>query len=121
MRKISSYFIYLLVVYYISIETSKYKRSLKKVLKNKTRELERLENIKNIILECDNLYMLLLSEFKNVYHIEKKTGNLKEYYTARLNDKIRLFMRPVGEYPYREIEIDEIVFENIDDKHYGEG
>lgn len=105
----------------IITETSRYKKSKRKILKNKTRELERLENIKNLIIKCDNLHVLLLSEFKNVYRIEKKTGNLKEFYTARLNDKIRLFMRPVGEYPYKEIEIDEIIFENIDDKHYGEG
>ena len=105
----------------IITETSKYKRSLKKILKNKTRELERLENIRNLILECDNLHLLLLSEFKNVYRIEKKTGDLKEFYTARLNDKIRLLMRPLGEYPYKEIEINEIIFEDIDDKHYGEG
>ena len=104
----------------IIMETSRYKRSLKKILKNKKRELERLENIKNLILECDNLH-LLLSEFKNVYHIEKKTGDMKEFYTARLNDKIRLLMRPVGEYPNKEVEIDEIIFEDIDDKHYGEG
>ena len=29
-------------------------------------------------------------------------------------------MKPVGDYPYKEIEIDEIIFEDIDDKHYGE-
>ena len=102
-------------------ETSKYKRSLKKVLKNKTKELERLENIKNVILVSDNLHRLLLSEAKIIYHIEKKSGNLKEYYTARLNDKIRLLMKPVGEYPYKEIEITEIILEDIDDTHYGEG
>lgn len=102
-------------------ETTKYKRSLKKILKNKTRELERLNNIRNLILGSDNLHELLLSSLKNVYHIEKKTGNLKELYTARLNDKIRLLMRPIGEYPYNEIEIDEIIFEDIDNTHYGEG
>lgn len=105
----------------IIIENSKYKKSKQKVLKNKKRELERLENIKNLILVSDNLHILLLSELKNVYRIEKKKGNLKEYYTARLNDKLRLLMRPVGEYPYKEMEIDEIIFEDIDDKHYGEG
>lgn len=102
-------------------ETPKYKRSYKKILKNKDRELERLEGIKNLILCSDNLHILLLSPLKNVYHFEKKTGNLKEFYTARLNDKIRLIMRPVGEYPYKEIEIDEIIFEDIDNTHYGEG
>ena len=102
-------------------ETPKYRKSLKKVLKNKTRELERLENIKNLILNSDNFHIVLISEFKKVYHIEKKVGNLKEYYTARLNEKIRLIMKLVGEYPYKEIEIEEIVFEDIDDTHYGEG
>lgn len=105
----------------IIIETNKYKKSVQKVLKNKKRELERLENIKNIIINSENLHELLLSQFKNIYRIEKKTGNLKEYYTARLNDKLRLLMKPVGEYPYKEVEIDEIIFEDIDDKHYGEG
>ena len=105
----------------IIIETNKYKKSVQKVLKNKKRELERLENIKNIIINSENLHKLLLNQFKNIYRIEKKTGNLKEYYTARLNDKLRLLMKPVGEYPYKEVEIDEIIFEDIDDKYYGEG
>jgi len=102
-------------------ETSKYKKSLRKVLKNKPKELERLENIKNVILASENLHRLLLSKYKVIYHIEKKTGNLKEYYTARLNEKIRLLMKPVGDYPYNELEIEDIIFEDIDDKHYGEG
>ena len=103
------------------IESPRYKRSYKKVLKNRPKEVERLENIKNVILSSENLHRLLLSEYKNVYHIEKKNGNLKEYYTARLNEKIRLLMKPLGSYPYKEIEIEEIVFEDIDDTHYGEG
>ena len=105
----------------IITETKKYNKSLKKILKNRTKELERLENIKNLIINSDNLHSLLLSEYKNIYRIEKKKGDLKEFYTARLNEKIRLIMRPVGDYPYVEIEIDEIIFEDIDDKHYGEG
>ncbi len=103
------------------VETKKYKKSVKKVLKNKTRELERLENIKNLIISSDNLYKVLQSEYKNIYRIEKKKANLKEFYTARLNEKIRLIMKPIGEYPYKEIEIEEIIFENIDNTHYGEG
>ncbi len=105
----------------IITETSKYKKSYKKILKNKKKELERLENIKNLIISSDNLYVLLQSDYKNIYRIEKKKGNLNEYYTARLNEKLRLIMKPVGEYPYKEIEINEILFENIDNKHYGEG
>lgn len=105
----------------IITETKRYKKSYQKILKNKKRELERLNNIKNIIINSENLYILLLSEYKKIYRIEKKKGNLKEYYTARLNDKIRLLMKPVGEYPYKEIEIEEIIFEDIDNTHYGEG
>ena len=56
----------------IIIETNKYKRSKQKILKNRKRENERLENIKNIIISNENLHKLLLSEFKNVYRIEKK-------------------------------------------------
>ena len=105
----------------IIIESSKYKKSVKKKLKNKIYELNRLENIKNVIISSENLHELLISEYKKIYRIEKKKGNLKEFYTARLNEKIRLILKPVGEYPYREIEIEEIIFDDVDDSHYGEG
>ena len=103
------------------IETSKYKKSYKKKLvnKNKTKEVERIENIKSIIIMSNNFHELLISEYKKVYYIEKKKGNLKEFYTARINDKIRLLMKPIGEYPYKDIEIEEILFDDIDNKHYG--
>ena len=54
-------------------------------------------------------------------YIEQKKGNLKEYYTARINQKIRLIMKPIGSYPYNTLEITDIEFIDIDDKHYGEG
>ena len=104
-------------------ETSKFKRTYKKYLINKhlDNEIQKLENIKNIILVSPNLKSLLLNQYKNIYHIEKKKGDLKEYYTARLNGKLRLLMKPVGDYPYNELLIDEIIFEEIDNSHYGEG
>ncbi|MBO6195195.1 MAG: hypothetical protein J6O56_02470 [Bacilli bacterium] len=107
----------------IIIKTDKFKKTYKKYLvnKHKTEEIRKLEDIENIIIKYNNLQDLLTSPYKKFYYIEKKTGNLKEIYTARLNSKIRLYMRPVGEYPYNEIEIDEIVFEEIDEKHYKEG
>ena len=52
---------------------------------------------------------------------KNKTSNLKEIYTAKINEKIRLWMNPVGNYPYNTIEIDIIIFEKIDDRHYGDG
>ena len=79
------------------------------------------KNIKNIILSSNNLQELLCSPYKNVYYITKKSSNLKEYYTARINSKLRLIMKPEGEYPYNNLTIDKIEFVSIDDKHYGEG
>lgn len=64
---------------------------------------------------------LLNNPFKTIYHIETKKGVLKKYYTARINEKIRLLMKPTGLYPYDTINIEEIEFVNIDEKHYGEG
>ena len=105
----------------IITESNKYNKAYKKVLKNKTREIETLENIKSLILMSDNLHELITNSLKNVYHIEQKKGNLKQYYTARINKKIRLLMKPCGDYPYNTIEITDIEFVDIDDKHYGEG
>lgn len=67
------------------------------------------------------MHDLLENPYKVIYHIEAKKGSLKEYYTARINDKLRLVMKPNGEYPYETINIEKIEFINIDDKHYGEG
>ena len=64
------------------------------------------------------MHTLILNNYSKIYNIEKKTGDLKEYYTARLNGKIRLIMKPIGEYPYNLIEIEEIEFKEIDENHY---
>ena len=40
----------------VIIEKISYKKSVKKILKNKTNELNRLENIKNIIIMSNNLH-----------------------------------------------------------------
>ena len=103
------------------IESNNYKKTYKKKLKNKTQEQERLVNIISLIKRSSNIHMLIINPLSIVYHIEQKKGNLKEYYTARINQKIRLLMKPIGEYPYNTIEITDIEFIDIDDKHYGEG
>lgn len=105
------------------IKTSKYKQDLKKKIVNKhlKRELEVLYKIENLILSVNNLQELISHPFKNVYKIEKRSSNLKEIYTAHVNKKIRLYMKPVGDYPYNLIEIIKIEFVKIDDKHYEEG
>lgn len=86
-----------------------------------TDEIERLYKIVDLILSEDNMHTLILNSYSKIYNIEKKTGNLKEYYTARINKKIRLVMKPVGEYPYNLIEIVELEFIGIDSRHYKEG
>ena len=103
------------------IESKNFKKSYNKILKNKLEEIDTLENIKNLFIYSKTLHDVIISPLKNIYHIEQKKGNLKEYYTARLNSKIRLIMKPIGDYPYNTIEIEDIVFYDIDNKHYGSG
>ena len=104
-------------------KTNGYKKDYKKKIVDKHlyKEIDRIRNIEELILDHNNLKELTLNPLSNIYHIEQKTGNLKEYYTARVNEKIRLFMKPIGDYPYNKIEITSIDFIKIDDKHYGEG
>lgn len=85
------------------------------------KELERLNNIIELIINEENFDSLIRNNISKIYYFEKKQGNLKEFYTARLNKKIRLIMKPIGSYPYNLIEIDGIEFIGIDNKHYGDG
>lgn len=104
-------------------ESSSFKRSYKKVIinKHKIEEAKKLEFLKDVFLNNNSLHDIMISNYKNIYNIEKKKGNLKEYYSARLNSKMRLLMKPFGNYPYNEIEIVEIEFVDIDNSHYGKG
>ena len=103
------------------IESNNYKKAYKKVLKNKDKEKERLNKIITILLEYPTLHDVMITPYKEIYYIEQKHASLKEYYTARLNKKMRLIMKPVGEHPYNTMEITDIEFIDIDNKHYGEG
>jgi len=104
-------------------ETSAYKRDVKRKLENKNKyeELEALDDIKVFLQSKKNMKEVMDDPVHNLYGIEQKHGNLKEFFTAKLNNKIRLKMKPLGEYPYNLIEIEEISFNEIDDHHYGEG
>lgn len=107
----------------IILKSAQYNKVYKKKIVDKhlTKEIARIEDIENAIYNEENLEDLIHSSAKIIFNIEQKSGPLKEIYTARVNSKIRLWMKPVGEYPYNKIEITEIEFINIDDKHYGEG
>lgn len=105
------------------IKTSMYERTYKKNIVNKhlKKEIERIEEIEDFISNVENMQEMITHVWCVVYGIQKKKDDLKEIYTAKVNDKIRLHMRPVGEYPYNMVEITDIEFIKIDDSHYGEG
>lgn len=105
------------------LKTKNYLKEYRKKITNlhKQKEIEELNNIENLIIKPSNLKEVIYNPLSIVYGIEKKNGDLKEIYTAKINEKLRLYMRPVGEYPYNLVEIDIIAFEKIDDKHYGDG
>lgn len=105
------------------IKTKQYIKDYKKKILNKhlIREEDSIEMIEFALSNAKNLKEIINSDVAITYHIEKKLGNLKEIYTARINKKLRIYMKPIGEYPYNNEEIIEIEFIEIDDKHYGDG
>ena len=105
------------------IKSKQFEKDYKKkiVYKHKLKESDEFKKIEDLILDSDNLKCLLLNPLSKIYRISQKENNLKEIFTANLNSKIRLYMKPIGEYPYNSIEITEIEFLQIDDKHYGDG
>lgn len=112
------------VIIIIINKSNNYIKDYKKKLikKNLLNEIERIRKIENLIIESKNMKELMLNPLSKVYSIEKKNGNLKEIYTAKINSKLRLYIKPCAEYPYNELEmIVELDFIEIDDKHYGEG
>ena len=96
-----------------------YKKKLE--YKHLYKEIQRIKNIEDLILDSQDFKSFLLNPLSMIYGIEQKKGNLKEIYTARVNQKIRLYIKPIGEYPYNVVEIKELEFLKIDDKHYGDG
>ena len=106
------------------IKSSTYKKEYKKKLENKhlNKEIDVIRKIERLIIETPNMKELMLNPLHIVYGIDKKGGDLKEIYTARLNSKLRLYIKPNAEYPYDNLEqIVELEFVKIDDKHYGDG
>jgi len=96
-----------------------YDRKIKK--KHLTNEEIRIKLIENLIIVSANMKELINSPLSKIYKIEKKNGVLKEIYTARINGKMRLYIKPHGDYPYELELITEVEFLEIDDKHYGDG
>ena len=105
------------------VKTKTYIKDLQKKIKNKhkKKEEETIEAIEELIIQSNNMKELMINPLSRVYNIEKKDGNLKEIYTAKINAKIRMHIKPIGEYPYKLEEIIEVELIEIDEKHYGEG
>lgn len=105
------------------IKTKTYIKDVQKKIKNKHKQIEEstIEAIESLLMQSKNMKELIQNPLSIVYNIEKKKGDLKEIYTARINTKLRMYMKPVRIYPYVLEEIVEIELEEIDDKHYGNG
>lgn len=105
------------------VKTKTYIKDLQKKIKNKhkKKEEETIEAIEELIIQSNNMKELMINPLSRVYNIEKKEGNLKEIYTANINAKIRMYIKPIGRYPYKLEEIIEVELREIDEKHYGEG
>lgn len=105
------------------IKNQTYIKDFKKKIKNKHKKMEEetINAIENLLIQSKNMKELMQNPLSIVYNIEKKKGDLKEIYTAKINSKLRMYMKPVGEYPYVLETIIEIELREIDDKHYGNG
>ena len=105
------------------IKSKQYLKEYKKKILDKhlLREEKTIEIIETGLVENKTLKDVINSNLAVTYNIQKKKGDLKEIYTARINQKLRLYMKPIGTYPYNNEEIIEIEFLEIDDKHYGKG
>ena len=74
----------------IVIESTKYKKSYDKLLKNKVKEQDRINDIIGLLRVSNNLHSVLLNPYKIIYHIEQKKGNLKELYTANCGVNLKM-------------------------------
>ena len=102
------------------IKTKTYIKDLQKKIKNKHKKKEQ-ETIEELMIQSKNMQEVIINPLSRVYNIEKKQGNLKEIYTANINMKLRMYIKPIGEYPYKLEKIVEVELREIDDRHYGEG
>ena len=74
------------------IKTKNYEKDFKKKIKSKHKKLEMeiISSIENLILDSSDFKSLLLNPLSRIYNIKQKEGNLKEIFTADINNKMRL-------------------------------
>jgi len=63
------------------------------------REEQTILAIEELMMNSNNMKEVTLNPLAIIYGIEKKKGNLKEIYTADVNRKLRIYIKPIGEYP----------------------
>ena len=102
------------------IETSKYKKTYKKIIidKHLSEEKEVLNIVLGIIELYPNLQSLMNSIYQRKYDIRQKEGNLKEYISVSINQRIRLIIKPISELPYNYVEIVDIELVQVNDDYY---
>ena len=102
------------------IESNKYKKTYKKIIKGKhlIKEEIELSKLLGIIETYNNLQSLMSSVYQSKYDIRQKEGNLKEYISAILSKRVRLILKPVGELPYNYLIIEDLELIEINDDHY---
>ena len=95
----------------VIIKTSKYLKDINKKIQNKYlfKEQDTIDAIEELFKQSKNMEELMKNPLHIVYGIEKKHGNLKEIYTANINKKLRMYIKPIGVYPYNLIEINQLV------------
>ena len=102
------------------IESTKYKRKYKELnRKHMISELSTIEQICLIIESYDNLKLLMSSYYKLKYNIEELKGDMKDFFSIRINNKLRLIIKPIVDYPYNYIEVYDLEFIDLSD-HYKE-
>ena len=92
------------------IKTKTYIKDLQKKIKNKhkKKEQETIEAIEELMIQSKNRQEVIINPLSRVY-------------TANINMKLRMYIKPIGEYPYKLEKIVEVELREIDDRHYGEG
>jgi len=100
-------------------KSNKYCREYKNILMKHQKELiEAIEKIEKLLIECDNFQVLNRNPFYKIYHFEKLVGDRQGYYSVRIGGSERIILKPNIDEPYNFIEIDEIIMEEINTKHY---
>ena len=79
------------------LKTSVYKKDVQKKIINKhlQREFERIESNEELLKQSNDMKELMFNPLARVYCIEKKSGPLKEIYTANINQKLRMYIKPL--------------------------